>query len=428
MNHIRVMDRDLLKTVIIEQKEIQLPKNFFERTQTEYIRSFVNDPNIIILSGIRRSGKSTIMRVIQKEADKSDYSINFDDDRLVQFELKDFQVLFEVFVELYGKQNTFYFDEIQNISGWETFVRRLHEQGYKIFITGSNATLLSSELGTRLTGRFIPIEIFPLSYKELLLHEYPQILDKKALTTVEIGMALRIFAQYFEFGGIPEFVKFGKKEYLKSLFEGILYRDVIARYGITNEKSLKELIYYLASNIGKEFSYNNLGKTLGIASANTVSGYCDHIENSYLCFFLQKYSHSVHKQIQSNKKCYMIDNAIIRLIGFRTGEDRGRLLENIVFLHLRMQERDIFFHKEKRECDFIIRQGSKIVKAVQVATSMSNPDVREREVEGLVEAMEVYELSEGLILTENEQEELLVERNGCRYSIHIKPIWKWLLD
>ena len=160
------MDRELLKKVLIEQKEYQFPKKFFIRSQAEVIRSFVEDPNIIIISGIRRGGKSTIMKFIQNELKESDYFINFDDDRLVHFKLEDFQMLYEVFIELFGKQSTFYFDEIQNIEGWEIFVRRLYDQNNKVFITGSNATLLSRELGTRLTGRFIPIEIYPLSFRE----------------------------------------------------------------------------------------------------------------------------------------------------------------------------------------------------------------------------------------------------------------------
>lgn len=325
-------------------------------------------------------------------------------------------MLYEVFIELFGKQNTFYFYEIQNVEGWETFVRRLHEGGSKVYVTGSNATLLSRELGTRLTGRFILIEIYPLSFREIVNHELPEILDKKMLSTTDVGMALRLFATYMTKGGIPEYVKLGNIEYLKSLYEGILYRDVIVRYGITDEKPLKELVYYLASNIGKEFSYNNLCKLLGIGSANTISSYCDYLENCYLCFFVNRYNHY-------NKKCYMIDAALIRLVGFRVSEEKDRLLENTVLLELKRRGEEVFFHKGKKECDFVLRKGNQINQVIQVTRSVADPQTRERELEGLLEAMEEYQLKSGLVLTENDEERL--ELDG--HTIQVMPIWKWLL-
>lgn len=421
------MNRELLKKVIADQKEYRLPKNVFERTQSEILNKHSHDPNIIILSGIRRSGKSTILKILQSTMTESDYYLNFDDERLVQFSLEDFQMLQETFIELFGKQQTFYFDEIQNIVGWETFIRRLHDQNNKIFITGSNANLLSRELGTRLTGRFIPIEVYPLSFKELVSYELPEIPKKTLLSTTDIGMLLRAFSRYLIMGGIPDYVKYESLDYLKSLYEGIIYRDVISRYGITEEKALKELVYYFASNIGKEFSYNNLSKLLNLGSSHTISSYCHYLENSYLCFFLTRYSPSLQSQMHYNKKCYMIDPAIIRLIGFRTSEDRGRIIENIVFLHLKMRGEEIYFHKSKKECDFLLRKGNKIYQAIQVTTSLDNPQVKEREIGGLLEAMIEHHLIEGVILTENEEEQLTIPLEGNTVHIAIMPIWKWLL-
>lgn len=417
------MEREILKQIIADQREYRPPKNFFVRTLTETIQRFVDDPNIIILSGIRRSGKSTIQRILQLELAKSDYYFNFDDERLVQFRVEDFQMLLEILIELFGIQSTFYFDEIQNIEGWERFARRLYEQGKKIYITGSNARLLSKELGTHLTGRYIQLEVYPLSFLEIICHKYPEVLAKKALSTNDVGMIQHHFSNYLKNGGIPEYVKFEKTEYLKDLLEGILYRDVIARYRIQDEKALRETVYYLASNIGKEFSYTNLTKTVGLSSPHTIANYCNYLEQCYLYFFVSRYSHSLKKQIQYNKKCYMIDPALIRITGFRVSEDRGRLLENIVFLHLRMQTKEIYFHKEKKECDFVLREGNKIVQAIQVTTNLSDPEVRNREIEGLMEAMNTYHLQEGIILTENEQDK--IEVNG--FLISVIPIWKWLL-
>lgn len=418
------MDREVLKQIIADQQEYQFPKFFFNRMQIEVIRGFLEDPNILIISGIRRSGKSTIQRVLQRELSESDYYFNFDDERLVHFGVQDFQVLLEVFIELFGKQSTFYFDEIQNIEGWERFIRRLYEKGNKVFITGSNAKLLSKELGTHLTGRYIQLEVYPLSFKEIIQREYPKILTKKALSTEDIGIALHHFASYLKYGGIPEYFKFRKPEYLKNLYEGILYRDIVVRYNISNERSLRELAYYFASNIGKEFSYTKLGEIVGLSSPHTVSNYCSYLEQCYLYFFVSRYSHSLKKQIQYNKKCYTIDPALAHTIGFRTSGDKGRLLENIVFLHLKTEGYEIYFHKDRMECDFILRKDNQIVQVIQVTVSLSDEKVRDREVNGLIEAIKAYNLQKGLIITENEQDTFVVD--SCQ--IEVIPMWKWLLD
>ncbi len=417
------MEREVLKQVIADQREYTPPKNFFIRTLTDTIQRFVDDPSILMISGIRRSGKSTIQRLLQRELAKSDYYLNFDDERLIRFKVEDFQMLLEVLIEMFGKQSIFYFDEIQNIEGWERFVRRLYEQGKKIYITGSNAKLLSKELGTHLTGRYIQFEVFPLSFKEILYHKEPDVLSKKALSTHDTGMILHHFSNYLKNGGIPEYVKFEKPEYLKDLFEGILYRDIMARYRVNDEKPLREVVYYLASNIGKEFSYTKLGEMVGLKSPHTIANYCHYLEQCYLCFFVSRYSHSLKKQIQYNKKCYMIDPALIRLTGFRISEDRGRLLENIVFLHLRMWGKEVYFHKDQKECDFIIREGNRIIEAIQVTTRFFDEEVKKREINGLVEAMIAYNLREGLILTENEQD--TIKMDG--FQMTVLPIWRWLI-
>ncbi|MCH9611769.1 MAG: hypothetical protein S4CHLAM102_02430 [Chlamydiia bacterium] len=418
------MDREVLKQIVIDQQEYKAPQNFFKRALADKMMEFVKDPSILILSGIRRSGKSTLQRLLQRELSPSEYYLNFDDERLIQFQVEHFQLLLEVLVELFGAGSIFYFDEIQNVKGWERFIRRLYEQGNKIYITGSNANLLSKELGTHLTGRYILFEVYPLSFKEIVSHHSPDLLEKKRFSTTDVGMIRHHFANYLKEGGIPEYVKYGKTEYLRDLLDGILYRDIIARYKLPDEKPLREIVYLLASNVGKEFSYSKLSKTVGTSSSNTISSYCDYLEQCYLFFFLHKYNHSLKKQIISNKKCYMIDTALIRITGFRTSEDRGRILENVVLLNLKRERKEVYFHKESKECDFIIREGNHITQAIQVTVSLSDEQVKNREVSGLVEAMEAYHLDTGLILTEYEEATLEVDNR----TIHILPIWKWLLQ
>lgn len=417
------MDRDALRQVIRDQREYKLPKEVIPRSLKATLERFKDDPSILIISGMRRSGKSTLQRIFQMDVDPSDYYLNFDDERLIKFSVDDFQTLLEVFIELFGEQSTFYFDEIQNIKGWERFVRRLYSQEKKIYITGSNANLLSKELGTHLTGRYLQFEAFPLSFEEIVRHKIPDVFSQKGLSTSQTGMILQQFSNYLKNGGVPEFVKHGRPEYLESLLQGILYRDIIARYKLTEERPLLELVYYFASNIGKEFSYTKLANVVGLSSPHTVANYCNYLEQCYLSFFLTRYSPSLQKQLQHNKKCYMIDPGIIRITGFRASEDRGRLLENVVFLQLKMQGKEIYFHKEQKECDFLVREKNRIVEAIQVAMQLKDEDVRKREIAGLIEALDVYGLTEGTILVEEGQE--LIKEG--RFLIRVIPIWKWLL-
>ena len=418
------MKRDILKQVIADQQAYEPPGDFFNRDRLVDIQKFLKDPSILILSGLRRSGKSTIQRITQQNFLKSDCYFNFDDERLLDFKVEDFQLLLEVFIELFGKQSAFYFDEIQNITGWERFVRRLSEQGNKVFITGSNAKLLSKELGTHLTGRYIQFEVYPLSFREIVRHKHPNVLEKKVLSSADRGLIQGLFSDYLKYGGIPDYYRFRKDEYLKDLYKGILYRDIIARYNLNSEKPLRELVYYFASNIGKEFSYTKLADSIGLSSPNTVRNYCAYLEQCYLCLFLSRYSHSLKKQIQYNKKCYMIDPALIQKVGFRVSDDRGRLFENIVLLELKTRGYELYFHKDKKECDFIVREGNQITQAIQVSIHLESDKVRHREIDGLVEAMSSYGLNEGLILTEAEEDTLEVDS----YRVKILPIWKWLLD
>ena len=196
----------LIKQIITEQRFVKSLKDFVKRDAYPKLQKYATFSEIVVITGLRRVGKSTLLQQLKSESTEQDYYINFDDDRLVHFELQDFQVLLEVFIELYGVQKTFYFDEIQNIDGWERFVRRLHDQGNKIYITGSNATLFSQELGTRLTGRYLQLELYPYSFSELLHHQSPSLELKNLITTEERGLALRAFGQYGLQGGIPPYV------------------------------------------------------------------------------------------------------------------------------------------------------------------------------------------------------------------------------
>lgn len=421
------MDKNVLKDVLIDQHSAELPLRFIQRSHYVDIQRLMKAKQAIIISGLRRCGKSTLLAQIRSESKEQDYFINFDDDRLVNFSLEDFQVLYELFVELYGPQKTFYFDEIQNIPEWERFARRLAEAGNKVYITGSNASLLSKELGTRLTGRYIEIHLYPYSFLEFLSYKAQEIKVQK-LTTIEKGLLKRQFNDFLQLGGLPEYLEQEFTEYLHDLYNSILYRDIIVRYDIKNHQAIRKLVYYLASNLAKECTYNSLAKTIGISSTSTVSEYCDYIQNSFLCYFINRYDYSLKKQIHYAKKVYFIDQALAMNVGFRFSQDEGRLLENIVFLELKRQKHEIYFHKNKKECDFILLQGTNVIEAIQVCVDIKNNDTENREIAGLLEAMETYQLSTGLIITQDtfDDRELVVD--GKTYHIKIVPIWYWLLN
>lgn len=420
------MDKEILKNILLNQHAIKLPKPLFARESFQELLSLKKNKQIIVITGIRRCGKSTLLQMLRQHEKQADYYINFDDDRLVQFQLEDFQMLYELFIELYGLQKVFYFDEIQNIPEWERFIRRLHDEGYKIYITGSNANLFSEELGTRLTGRYIPISLYPYSFREYLSQE--QLDTDKPLTTVQKGQIKRSFSKFIQKGGVPEYVAEQQIEYLQALYESILYRDIIARYKITHQQVIKELVYYLASNMSKEITFNSLRKLLNVSSPSTISAYCHYLQNSYLCFFVNRYAHSLKKQFQYAKKVYFIDHAMAIAIGFRNSKDHGRVLENVVYLELLRRKYDVYFHQEKKECDFLIRANGKIQQAIQVCSHIEDPLLLQREISGLEEAIEMYDVPQGIILTEDTESKEQILVHGQHRDIQIIPVWKWLLS
>lgn len=415
------MERNALISIILDQQQTLKNIRFIPRLQG---KNFFADNEIVVISGIRRCGKSTLLHEIRANNHEKDFFLNFDDERLIHFTVVDFQTLYEIFIELYGKQSVFYFDEIQNIKGWERFVRRMYDQGKKIYITGSNASMLSRELGTHLTGRYYQYELYPFSFKEFLALKKVEYNSKSLFTTTDKALLKNKFNEYFIKGGFPAYLQSGNKQYLKSLYESILYRDVMVRNNLTKEKEILELVYYLASNVSKLVTYNSLKNVISVKNATTIKKYLEYLQNTYLVFLINKYDFSLKKQLQNPKKAYFIDSALSHELGFHTSDDNGRLLENLVFIELKRRGKEIFYHKQKYECDFVIREKNKITQAIQVSWSIYEANTREREIRGLQEAMDLYDLKSGFILTENEDETIKLKSR----EIHVQPVWRWLLD
>lgn len=412
--------KQLLKDIIIDQKSFLPSKKTIIRSFPE---KYLNNEEIIIISGVRRCGKSVLLQQIRDRLPQKDYFFNFDDDRLGNFTVENFQQLYEVFIELYGEQNYFYFDEIQNIAGWEHFAKRLYNSGKKVFITGSNARMLSKELGTYLTGCYIAIELYPFSFSEFLDFREQQHLLGDISGTIARGEIQSAFNDYLKQGGFPIYLRSEDGIVLKTLYDNILYKDVMVRNQIVNEREVKELVYYTVSNIGKPLTYTSLAKVIGVKNPTTVKNYLEYIENTYLLFSLSKLDYSVKAQLRNPKKVYAIDNALVSRLGFHFSGEEGHLLENMVYIELRRRGGEIFYHNSgSAECDFVVRDGFRVVQAIQACYLLGSSDTREREIRGIQDAMDTYQLLEGTIITNTHEEEL---KYGDK-MIHILPAWKWL--
>ncbi len=364
-----------------------------------------------ILVGVRRCGKSTLMQQIRRKNGGGNY-FNFEDPRIAGFQAEDFQKLLGALREAYGESDAYYFDEIQVVDKWEWFVRQLLDAKKQVTVTGSNASLFGQKTGTKLTGRHLDSEVFPFSYKEML-------------GFYKDSAGGRSFGKYLEHGGFPEYLKTGRLEVLQRLFDDILARDIIARRNIRNSAQLKELAIALISNIGKEFSYHSLKKTLEIPAVQTVIDYVSFLQDSFLLFAVQKFDYSYKKRLIGPKKIYAVDTGLAKNLSAVLTEDKGRLLENAVYLELRKRhgQDSVFFHKGVKECDFVVREKNALTQAIQVAYSLDGDNTK-RELDGLLEALDKFKLDNGQIITHDQEDELSI--NGKK--IILKPAWKWMSE
>jgi len=422
------MQKSLLKEIVLEQEKDRVAVVAgIPRTVLDVALRHASLPHAVVVSGVRRCGKSTLLdQVIGHLYGKGIYYLNFEDERLVNFGVEDFNRLYEVFLELYGERRIFFFDEVQNVPQWEMFVRRMQGKGCKFFITGSNASLLSKELGTKLTGRNVSVELFPFSFVEYLAFQGVSLSKNSLSLTTERASIKRHFDEYLKHGGMPEYLKYREVSLLKRVYEDILYRDIVARYGIKQVKPLRELGLYLLSNIGGTFSYNNLKNVLGVGSMNTIKSYADYLENSYLIFLIGKFSYSLKEQFVALKKIYCIDNGLADSVAFQFSKNRGKFLENLVFLELRRKFSEIYYYKTANnlEVDFLVKIGRKDMRLIQVADHLDHEKTRQREISALLKAMDELRLKKALILTEDSEEEIVSEGK----AIKVRSVYKWILD
>lgn len=417
-----------IKEILVRQRETILNKKYgIERTVLKEVESKIKLPHLVVLTGLRRSGKSTLLRqLIQKHYHDEDfYYLNFEDERLFNFPASEFNRLYEGLIALYGKKKTFFLDEIQNVTHFETFVRRLYEEGFKFFITGSSATLLSKELGTKLTGRHVDIIVRPFSFLEFLELKNVKIHQEavyKTETKVEIK---KYFEEYLIKGGMPEYLIYNDPELLTRVYEDTIIKDIAVRYKVKNVVTLKQLYSFLVYNFANKFSYNSLKKFIAINSVNTIKKFISYLEETYFAKTIPQFDYSFKKQIINDKKLYVLDNGFVGILSKKITTDNGWLLENLVFNYLN-KDYEVFYYAGKKECDFLTVKNKEIKQAIQVCYEL-NEENKERELSGLKEAMAKFKLKEGLLLTNSQEEEIKLDRGEIRGKIIVKPVWKWLL-
>ena len=402
------------------------------------IKKLHESSHIIVITGARRSGKSFIMRQTAKTLIKGGIRenniliVNFEDPRFVELNTKILQQVYDVYLEFLNPQEKpfLFLDEIQEVEDWEKWVRTIHElDKAKIIISGSNAKLLSRELSTLLTGRHLDLVIFPLSFKEFLRFRNVNLSKRFEIVNKEIEIK-RLLREYIEFGSFPEVALGGeKKQILLNYFEDILNKDIVRRFKIRKSKELVYLAKFYLDNISSLMTFSSLERTLNI-SADTVEKFSRYLEDTFILFFLKRFSYKFREQEKSPRKVYAIDVGLANTIGFRFSQNMGRLAENLVFLELKRKEMlgsnlEIYYWKDvnHREVDFLIKENLKVKQLIQVCWQISRPEIKNREIRALLKAMKEFNLEEGLIITDDYE----AEENIKGKKINYIPLWKWYL-
>ena len=419
------VSKEQIKAMLLEQQQAFWRRETgVERSRLSEIERALPLPHAVVISGLRRVGKSTLLaQFAHRLGEDNFYYVNFEDDRFLGFQAEDANDLYQALLELFGERKVFIIDEVQNVTGWEHFVRRFMDQGIKFLITGSNASLLSRELGTRLTGRYIPVELFPFSFAEFLRFREYTIPNPVRLTTVERARLQAALDEYLRLGGIPEPLKYPELPLLRTLYDDILYRDIATRYRIEEVRALKELAFYLMSNPTSQVSFNKLKEQFRLGSVNTIKNYIEYLENSWLIFTLNVYDYSVKRQQIAAKKVFSIDTGLANAIGFSFSPNTGKMMENAAFLALRRKTQAIYYYITPAgyEVDFYLPEAGQLVQVVQ---SMDHSATRERELRSITDAMGALGLSSGLILTDANSQ--TIESNG--FTIAIRSLAEWLLE
>ncbi|UCE38326.1 MAG: ATP-binding protein [Thermoplasmata archaeon] len=420
--------RDVIEDQAEERDRFYKHENLIEREQLDFYKDYVNNDLVKVTTGVRRSGKTVFTHLLLQN--KRYASVNFDDERLAFAEKEDLNNILEALYQHYGDFKELLLDEVQNIYGWELFVNRLQRSKINLFITGSNANLLSQELSTHLTGRTVQIEMLPFSFGEFLVWKGVKI----PKTTTRGKAALkRYLEEYIKIGGFPEVVKKPTimNTYISSLYSSIISKDIILRHNLKYVKTFKEMSTTIISNFSNLISYNKLKNTHDIKSVHTAKNYGDYLSEAYLVQLVDKYSSKPKEVMNSPKKVYVIDCGLINTISHSVSENFGRLMENIVYLDL-MRRRSIdrklkiYYWRDyqSREIDFVLQKGKKIDSLIQVTKASGSDEVERREIKSLLKGAELLKCKNLKIITWDYEDESIIDKK----KIEFIPVWKWLLD
>lgn len=408
--------------VLVQKRELE------NRLQETYVERKIPLPwelgndLIKVITGPRRAGKSFYAVHLLQQTGSYGY-VNFDDERLTA--VRDYDEIVSAVNAVYGNPRYLLFDEIQNLPRWEMFANRLQRQGFRLLITGSNANLLSSELATHLTGRHAAAVLFPFSFVEYLATSGGQ------RTEVEKKDALDAYAEQ---GGYPEplLKKIDRRDYLRTLLQSTLYKDIVKRFKIRSVQGIEDLALYLMSNLAREYSFNALSGVTKCRSVHTVEKYIRYLQEAYLVFSLPRFSFKLKDQAGYNKKTYCTDNGLAVSAGFRFSADRGALYENLVAVALKKEEIagriSLFYWKspQNEEVDFVIKEDLHISRLIQVCADISNPKTLKREMRALIKASQELHCDELLLLNDRVDRTETFKWQDAERPIRLMPLWQWL--
>jgi len=417
------------KEIIKEQKreleDIGKKERIIGREFLAMVKKFLKYPNILVITGVRRCGKSIFSYLLTKE--KRFGYVNFDDERLLETKTEDLNRILQAFYELYGDIEYVILYEVQNIEKWELFANRLRRTK-KVIITGSNSKLLTGELATHLTGRYIDITLFPFSFREFL--DLNRVKKQEVYTTREKAEILKLLSVYLKTGGFPEVNKFGEA-ILSRIYDNIISKDIILRYKIKKTEEIRKLAKYFVTNFCQEVSYSKLAKILGVKSVSTLSKWVSYLENSFLIFKLERFDFKLKQQFIAPKKICCVDNGIVNMIAFKFSENIGKFMENAVGIELERKKSldpliEIYYWKDhqQNEVDFVVKCGEEVARLIQVTYATSRDEIKEREIKRLLKASKELKCNNLLVITQDFEDEEKIKGKRIKFI----PLWKWLLS
>jgi predicted AAA+ superfamily ATPase len=421
----------MIKNAIVQQREERdnlLKQPYLKRIDIALQADYLATGLIKLITGPRRAGKSVLSLQLLK--DENFAYLNFDDDKL----LKNFDedAVMQSLNEVYPGYRFLFLDEIQNLPDWELWVNKLYRRGVNLIVTGSNAKLLSREMGSSLTGRYIKIAVFPFSFSEFLHFHEATLPGQGVYTPIETGVILNYLNSYMLSGGFPEIVLNPSllRNYLSSLFDSLLLKDILKRFQIRQAQQLYDLANYLVSNYTNPYTFNQLKTDLNFNSVATVQKFIGYLEEPYLLMNLTRYAAKIKIQQKSPKKSYIIDNGFVKARSFELSPNYGRLLENVVFIELLRRDfqsgLDLFYYRTKndRQIDFLCRKGHQVEQLIQVSYDISQSKTLKREIDALAEASSELQCDNLLLITWDKEDVII----NNQLTIHLIPAYKWLCE